>query len=95
MKYGVIHHWADGTKEQYEASIDAVHPSKDQLPEGQIYHMAGPVDGGWTIVAVHDSRESWEKFRDETLRPRMQQVIPGSFTSPPQETEFEIYNQLP
>jgi hypothetical protein len=94
MAYGVVHHFPGGTKDQYEASIAAVHPSRDSLPEGQIYHAAGPSDGGWTIVAIHDSRESWEKFRDGTLMPRMQAGIEGGFTSPPQETGFEVHNLL-
>jgi hypothetical protein len=94
MAYGIVHHFPGGTKEQYEASIAAVHPSRDSMPEGQIYHAAGPSDGGWTIIAVHDSRESWEKFRDGTLMPRMQAGIEGGFTSPPQETGFEVHNLL-
>jgi len=92
MAYGVVHHFPGGTKEQYEASIAAVHPSRDSLPKGQIFHTAGPSAGGWTIVAVHDSKESWEQFRDNILMPRMQQGIKGGFTSPPQETTFEVYN---
>jgi hypothetical protein len=27
MAYGIVHHFPGGTKEQYEASIAAVHPS--------------------------------------------------------------------
>jgi hypothetical protein len=95
MAYGVIHHFPGGTKEQYEASIAAVHPSRDSLPKGQIFHTAGPSAGGWTVVAVHDSKESWEQFRDNILMPRMQQGIKGGFTAPPQETVFEVYNLQP
>ena len=91
MAYGVVHQFAGGTKEQYEASIGAVHPS-DGLPAGQIYHVAGPSADGWTIVAIHDSQESWERFRDGTLVPAMQQGIAGGFVAPPQETTFEVYN---
>ncbi|MCW2822866.1 MAG: hypothetical protein JWR64_2661, partial [Marmoricola sp.] len=79
MAYGVVHHFPGGTKEQYEASIAAVHPSADELPEGQIFHAAGPSPDGWTIMAVHESRASWEKFRDEILVPRMQAGIEGGF----------------
>jgi hypothetical protein len=93
MAYGVVHQFAGGTKEQYEASIAAVHPSNGSLPEGQTFHAAGPSEGGWTIVAIHDSRESWERFRDATLMPRMAQGIEGGFTAPPQETGFEVQNQ--
>jgi hypothetical protein len=95
MAYGIVHHFAGGTKEEYEASIGAVHPSRDSLPEGQIFHAAGPSAGGWTIVAVHDSRESWERFRDEILMPRMQGGIEGGFSAEPQETVFEVHNLQP
>ena len=92
MAYGVVHKFAGGTKEQYEASIAAVHPEGGGLPEGQLFHAAGPSAGGWTIIAVHDSREGWERFRDGILMPRMAQGIAGGFTAPPEETGFEIYN---
>lgn len=92
MAYGIIHHFPGGTKEQYEASIAAVHPSRDKLPNGQIFHAAGASVGGWTITAIHDSKASWEKFRDTILMPRMKQGIKGGFTAPPQETTFEIHH---
>jgi hypothetical protein len=92
MAYAIVHKFPGGTKEQYEASIAAVHPAGGGLPEGQIFHSAGPSADGWTIVAVHDSRESWERFRDGILVPRMQKGIKGGFTTPPQETAFEVYN---
>jgi hypothetical protein len=91
MAYGVVHHFAGGTREQYEASIAAVHPGEGLLPEGQTFHAAGPSAGGWTIVAVHESKESWEKFRDNTLLPRMQAGIEGGFASPPEETTIDLY----
>jgi len=95
MAYGVVHHFPGGTKEQYEASIAAVHPSPDTLPEGQIHHVAGPSDDGWTIVAVHETQAGWERFRNEILMPRMQQGIEGGFTSPPEESTFEVYKAMP
>ncbi len=92
MAYGVIHHFPGGTREQYEASIAAVHPDGGRrLPDGQIFHAAGPSAGGWTITAVHESKESWERFRDSILMPRMQAGIPGGFTAPPQEYVFDVY----
>jgi len=90
--YGIVHFFAGGTKDQYEASIAAVHPGAGRLPAGQIFHAAGPSSGGWTVIAVHDSKESWEQFRDDTLLPRLQQGIEGGFASPPEETGIELYN---
>jgi hypothetical protein len=95
MAYAIVHNFPGGTKEQYEASIAAVHPSRDRLPDGQVFHAAGASADGWTIVAVHDSRESWETFRDSILLPRMQAGIEGGFTTPPQETAVDVYNLLP
>lgn len=96
MAYGVVHHFPQGTKGQYEASLAAVHPGPGQLPDGQIHHAAGPGDGGgWTIVAIHDSRESWERFRDGTLMPALQKGVDGGFTTPPEERTFEVDTHLP
>jgi hypothetical protein len=92
MAYAIVHHFPGGTKEQYEASIAAVHPNRQTLPKGQLTHAAGPSAGGWTILVVYDTRENWEKFRDGVLMPRMKQGIKGGFATPPQETGFEIYN---
>jgi hypothetical protein len=94
MAYGVVHRFTGETKEQYEASLAAVHPNGGRdLPEGQIFHAAGPSQEGSTIVAIHDSRDSYERFRDDTLMPRLQAGIEGGFASPLQETTFEVENQ--
>jgi len=95
MAYGIVHFFAGGTKEQYEASLAAVHPGRTVLPEGQIFHAAGPSAGGWTIVAIHQSKESWERFRDGVLMPRLKKGVQGGFAGPPQEQAFEVYNQQP
>jgi len=95
MAFGIVHHLPGGTKENYEASIAAVHPANGGLPDGQIFHAAGASPGGWTIMAVHDSKESWERFRDGTLMPRMQQGIEGGFPTPPEETEIDVYKVTP
>jgi hypothetical protein len=95
MAYGIVHHFPGGTKEQYDATLAAVHPGSGKLPEGQSYHAAGPSAGGWTIIAVHDSKEHWERFRDSTLMPKMQQGIPGGFAGPPQETAFDVDTLMP
>jgi hypothetical protein len=92
MAYGVVHQFPGGTEEQYRVALGAVHPSDGSLPEGQVLHIAGASDDGWIIVAIHDSQQSWEKFRDDTLMPQMQAGIDGGFVGPPHETAFEVRN---
>jgi hypothetical protein len=94
MAFGIVHQFAGGTEDQYKASIAAVHPSDGSLPDGQVFHAAGPSGDGWLIVAIHDSKESWERFRDDTLMPRMEAGIDGGFAAPPQQTEFDVRTKV-
>jgi hypothetical protein len=94
MSYGIVHKFKGGTKAQYEATVATVHPADGSLPPGQLLHFAGPSDDGWTIVAIHESQADWEAFRDNTLLPRLQQGVDGGFDTPPEETAFEITNEV-
>src|ERR1017187_8374845 len=77
MTFCIIHHCPGGTEKQYDATLRAVHGSDTELPEGQIFHAAGPSGDGWTVVAIHDSEASWNEFRDQVLTPRLQAGVAG------------------
>ncbi len=94
MPYGVVHYFPGGTKEQYEAALASVHPADGSLPEGQLFHAAGPTEDGWTVVAIHESKAQWEAFRDGTLLPSLG-TIDNGFTGPPEETGFEVFKLQP
>jgi hypothetical protein len=94
MAYGIVHHWPGGTKEQYDTVLAALNLTNNSLPEGQTFHAAGQSADGFTVVAIHDSKESWERFRDGILMPRVKQGISGGFTTPPQETTFDVHNLI-
>jgi hypothetical protein len=89
MAFGITHKFKGGTKEQYDAAVAAVHPP-GALPDGQIHHFAGETPDGWIVVAIHDSKESWERFRDETLLPGLQELGEKGLPGPPEETTFEV-----
>jgi hypothetical protein len=44
----------------------------------------------WIVIALWDSRESGERFRDEMLVPGLQFLGEGGLPFPPQDTSFEI-----
>ena len=94
MSYVIVHTFPGGTEEQYRAALAASRPGPDRLPAGQVLHYAGPSTAGWTIVAVHESKASWETFRDETLRPLFDSGVPGAFAGPPEEIAFEPAAEL-
>jgi len=68
-----------------------VHPHGGaSLPAGQLYHAAGASPGGWTVVAIHDSKETWLKFLEGVLLPTFRAQIKGGFETEPQATYFEV-----
>jgi hypothetical protein len=89
MAYLITHFWPGATEDQYNTTVAAVHPPGG-LPEGQVYHAAGPSDGGILITAVWDSKEQYERFLHDKLMASM--PIAGGFAGQPEERTAEIVN---
>ena len=88
--FGIVHRFPGGTREQYENVVEVVHPDGGKaLPEGQLLHLAGPTGDGWLVLTVHESRDSWERFRDDTLMPGLASVDDG-LPGPPEEMTFDV-----
>ena len=64
MPWAVVHYFPGGPK---DLGNRGGAPEPGRPGAGQICHAAGRSAGGWTIMAVHDSKESWDgsaiKFR--------------------------------
>lgn len=90
MTYCITHFFPAGTRAQYEAVMIALNGKLGVIPDGQIFHVAGPVAGGWQVTAVQKSKASWDAFVAERFVPVMARGIEGGFTAPPTETEFEV-----
>ena len=89
MAYLMTHFWPGGTEAQYRTMLSVVHPA-DGLPKGQVYHAAGPTDGGFLIVAVWDAKESADRIVKETLMASM--PVAGGFEGRPEERVAEVVN---
>ena len=92
--FGVINRFPGGTKDQYEAARAQIWPPGGRMPEGMAHHIAGATDDGWVVVALWDSRESYERFRDDRLIPVLQGMGEAGLPSPPQTTTFEVQREL-
>jgi len=90
MAYLLTHFYEGGTEDQYRAALAVAHPS-DGLPPGQIYHAAGPTEGGWLVIAVWTDKASCDAFVEGTLVPALQSAQ-GVFAGPPQERAAEVAN---
>lgn len=91
MAYLLTHFWPGGTEEQYQATLAAVTDAAGgERPEK--FHAAGPTDGGFLIAAAYDSKETSERFVQETLLPLL--PIEGGLVGTPQERGAEIVNAV-
>jgi hypothetical protein len=91
VAYLITHFWPGATVDQYNATVAVAHPPGG-LPAGQIYHAAGPSDGGILIAAVWNSKEDAETFVRDKLIASM--PIAGGFEGQPEERGAEIANLL-
>ena len=89
MAYLLTHFWPGGTEGQYRAMLAVVHPPNG-LPAGQLYHAAGPSEGGFLIAAVWDSKDSSDRFVSDTLMASM--PVEGGFQGQPEERRAQISN---
>lgn len=63
------------------AAMDArILPGGEPL-SGLAFHLNGPVDGGWCVVDAWSSRDAYERFLDERIRPNIDEM---SMTGPPE-----------
>jgi len=89
MSYLLTHFWPGGTVEQYRTTLAAVtEAAGGHRPE--LFHAAGPADGGILIAAVYDSKEACERFVNGAIMPLM--PIEGGLVGPPEERGAEIIN---
>jgi hypothetical protein len=70
MAVGLLFEIAGMTQEQYEGAVQAG-GLEDRLPPGQLFHMAGPMEGGWRVIDLWESRADFDRFAQETLAPAM------------------------
>jgi hypothetical protein len=78
--------------ETYEAVTGRAMPG-DQLPDGCKLHIAGPVEQGWRVITVWESREAFDRFREEKLLPAIREVT-GEQPPPPMEPEINPVHKL-
>jgi hypothetical protein len=65
-------------------------------PPGLIFHWAGDVDGKWTVTNLWESRDAYDRFREERLFPAMRKVSGMDPAAGPQPTisEFTVHDYV-
>ena len=79
MAVAFLQELAGATQEQYDQVVETL---RGQTAQGRIFHVAGPIEGGWRIVDVWESQEAVNKFFQEQLGPALQEVGLAAATPP-------------
>ena len=77
------------TQEQYDQVIEILQRG-GKTAEGRLFHIAGPMEGGWRVVDVWESQEAVNTFFQEKLGPALQEA--GIAAAPPQF--WPVHNML-
>jgi hypothetical protein len=91
MAIGLSIRFADATAEQYDA-INAEMGVEDDMPDGLIFHAAGPIKDGWGILDFWDSRAQFDAFLESRIGPAIGAVGDAAPPNPPEIKEFPIHN---
>jgi hypothetical protein len=75
-----------GTLDQYDAVKEGL--GSPSLGEGQISHVAGATDDGFTVVDVWESRAHFDQFMSD----RLGEQLGRAEVPQPNITEFEVHN---
>ena len=63
-------------------------------PPGLVFHFSGPVDGGWQVIDVWESREQFDRFAQERIAPSLVAIgVPAGVT--PEMDEFVVHEHFP
>jgi hypothetical protein len=91
MAVGLRLKFSGGTQQQYDAVHGAMNIDSDP-PAGLIFHMAGPIEGGWGVIDAWQSREAFDSFVGARLMPHLQGLGDQGFPNPPDVKEFPVHN---
>lgn len=73
---------AGQTFEGYDGLFHAVSPALKQA-QGFILHVSHPLDGGWRVIEVWESREDAGRFFAATIAPNLPEGIRPKLTFEP------------
>jgi hypothetical protein len=91
MAVGIRLKLAGVTAEQMDQLNAAIDPEGNP-PDGLIFHASGPIEGGFGALDFWESREHFDRFTAERIRPAMAAI---GATGAPDIHEFPVHEHFP
>lgn len=89
MAIGILIEIPGGTQRQYDQVMQKLQLGGKPAPGG-LYHVAGPMDGGWRVVDVWESKEAFDAF----FQAKLQQALKEAGVPPFQPKVFPVHNSI-
>jgi hypothetical protein len=89
MAIGIVIEILGGTKDQYDAVMRKLNLN-GKLAPGGLYHVAGPMEGGWRVVDVWESEAHFQAF----FQAKLGKAIAEAGVPPFEPKVFPIHNTL-
>jgi hypothetical protein len=87
VTYLITHFWPGATMEQYNTTVRVLHPPNG-LPDGELWHAAGPAQHGVLIAAVWQSKAHFDRFLSDEVMPSM--PIENGLSGQPEQRTADI-----
>jgi hypothetical protein len=71
MAFCVITTNPNGSAELFERVGERIRENGEFPPEGAVFQVAGAAPDGWKVISVWESRDAFERFRADRLRPAL------------------------
>ena len=96
MAVGMLMMLPGVTKEQYQQLTEKMFGSypmdSSKAPEGLVVHSAGPDETGWYVYDIWESKEAFQRFAQEQMRPAVEAAGFGQQLSGSEPQFFEVDN---
>ena len=88
MAVGIRIKLAGVTVEQFD-KLDAAIDVRGNRPDGLIFSLSGPIEGGWRVIDLWESRAHFDRFVAERVGPAM--AASGEQATQPDIAEFSVH----
>lgn len=87
MAIGILIEIPGGTQKHYDTVMQHLKLGGKPAPGG-LYHVAGPMDGGWRVVDVWESQKDFETF----FQTKLQNALKNAGVPAFQPKFFPVHN---
>jgi hypothetical protein len=82
--------FAGVTQEQYDSVVADMDLGGRPAPQG-VFHVAGPIPGGWRVIDVWETQEAFDRFAQAKILPLAQK---HGMTQSPQIEIWPVHGML-